>query len=175
MPTKDDFNPDHRLPRFLAREPEQQSLGKAWDRAVISSHVLKASIWAAAATALSIAILSVVGNPVTLLADVTASIADVTASLAHKSALQPDTYQSMPTKFNLAPMFRLCRRRQRKCWPARKMLPPLNPPVRTRRKMVKACLGNSKRGRPRKMSRQRSGRYSPFKMPRHRLCKMPQH
>jgi hypothetical protein len=95
MPTKDDFNPDHRLPRFLAREPEQQSLGKAWDRAVISSHVLKASIWAAAATALSIAILSVVGNPVTLL--VTASIADVTASLAHKLALQPDTYQSMPT------------------------------------------------------------------------------
>jgi hypothetical protein len=95
MPTKDDFNPDHRLPRFLAREPEQQSLGKAWDRAVIPSHVLKASIWAAAATALSIAILSVVGNPVTLL--VTASIADVTASLAHKLALQPDTYQSMPT------------------------------------------------------------------------------
>ena len=89
MPTKDDFDPDHRLPRFLAREPEQQSLGKAWDRAVISSHVLKASICAAAATALSIAILSVV-NPVVLLAD-------VTASLAHKSALQPDTYQSMPT------------------------------------------------------------------------------
>ena len=97
MPTKDDFDPDHRLPRFLAREPEQQSLGKAWDRAVTSSHVLKASIWAAAATALSIAILSVVGNPVTLLADVTASIADLTASLAHKSALEPDTYQSMPT------------------------------------------------------------------------------
>ena len=95
MPTKDDFNPDHRLPRFLAREPEQQALGKAWDRAVISSRVLKASIWAAAATALSIAILSVVGNPVTLL--VTASIADVTASLAHKLALQPGTYQSMPT------------------------------------------------------------------------------
>ena len=43
------------------------------------------------------AILSVVGNPVMLLADVTASIANVTASLAHKSALQPDTYQSMPT------------------------------------------------------------------------------
>jgi hypothetical protein len=104
MPTKDDFNPDHRLPRFLAREPEQQALGKAWDRAVISSRVLKASIWAAAATALSVAILSVVGNPVTLLADVktsiadvTASIADVTPSLANKSALQPDTHQSMPT------------------------------------------------------------------------------
>jgi hypothetical protein len=97
MPTNDDFNPDHRLPRFLAREPEQQSHGKSWDRAVISSHALKASIWVAAATALSIAILSVVGNPVTLLADVTASIADVTASLAHKAAHQPDTYQSMPT------------------------------------------------------------------------------
>jgi hypothetical protein len=92
MPTKDDFNPDQRLPRFLAREPEQQSLGKARDRTVI-----KASIWAAAATALSIAILSVVGNPVMLLADVTASIADVTASLTHKSALQPDIYQSTPT------------------------------------------------------------------------------
>ena len=36
-------------------------------------------------------------NPVTLLADVKASVADVTALLAHKSALQPDTYQSMPT------------------------------------------------------------------------------
>ena len=97
MPTKYDFNPDHRLPRFLAREPEQLSQGSAWDRAVISSHVLKASIWAAAATALSIAILSLVGNPVTLLANVTASIADVTASLGHKPALQSDTYQSMPT------------------------------------------------------------------------------
>src|SRR6476469_1868945 len=96
MPTKDDFNPNHRLPCFLAREPEQLSHEKAWERAVISSHVLKASIWAAAATALSIAILSV-GNPVTLLANVTASIADVTASLAHKPALQPDTYPSMPT------------------------------------------------------------------------------
>ena len=96
MPTKDDFDPDHRLPRFLDREPEQQSLGKAWDRAVISPHVLKASIWAAAATALSIAILSVVGNPVTFLASVTASIADVTASLAHKPALQSDTYQAIP-------------------------------------------------------------------------------
>jgi hypothetical protein len=37
MPTKDDFDPDHRLPRFLAREPEQQSLGNAWDTAIISS------------------------------------------------------------------------------------------------------------------------------------------
>ena len=42
MPTKDGFNPDH--PLFLADEPEQQGIGKAWDRAVISSRVLKASI-----------------------------------------------------------------------------------------------------------------------------------
>ena len=173
MPTKDDFNPDHRLPRFLAREPEQQSLGKAWDRAVISSHVLKASIWAAAATALSIAILSVVGNPVTLLVTLPLRTSRLRSPTNRRSSLTP--ISRCQQQFNLAPMFRLCRRRQRKCWPARKMLPPLNPPVRTRRKMVKACLGNSKRGRPRKMSRQRSGRYSPFKMPRRRLCKMPQH
>jgi hypothetical protein len=96
MRIKDGFNPDHRLPRFLADEPEQQVMGKAWDRAVISSRVLKASIWAAAATALGIAILSV-GNPVTLFADVTASIADVKASLVDKSALQPGTDQSAPT------------------------------------------------------------------------------
>jgi hypothetical protein len=96
MRIKDGFNPDPRLPRFLADEPEQQVRGKAWDRAVISSRVLNASIWAAAATALGIAILSV-GNPVTRFADVTASIADVKASLVDKSALQPGTDQSAPT------------------------------------------------------------------------------
>lgn len=96
MRIKDGFNPDHRLPRFLADEPEQQVMGKARDRAVISSRVLNASIWAAAATALGLAILSV-GNPVTLFADVTASIADVKASLVDKSALQPGTDQSAPT------------------------------------------------------------------------------
>ena len=89
MPTKDGFNPDHPLPLFLADEPEQQGIGKAWDRAVISSRVLKASILVAAATAIGIAILSV-GNPVTLFADVTASLVD-------KSALQPGTDQSTPT------------------------------------------------------------------------------
>ena len=88
MPTKDGFNPDH--PLFLADEPEQQGIGKAWDRvAVISSRVLKASILVATATAIGIAILSV-GNPVTLFADVTASLVD-------KSALQPGTDQSTPT------------------------------------------------------------------------------
>jgi hypothetical protein len=88
MPTKDGFNPDH--PLFLADEPEQQGIGKAWDRvAVISSRVLKASILVATATAIGIAILSM-GNPGTL-------VAYVTASLVDKSALQPGTDQSTPT------------------------------------------------------------------------------
>jgi hypothetical protein len=92
MPTKDDFTPDNPLPIFLserADEPEQPGMGIAWDRAVISSRVLKASILVATATAIGIAILSV-GNPVTLFADVTASLVD-------KSALQPGTDQSTPT------------------------------------------------------------------------------
>jgi hypothetical protein len=89
MPTKDGFCPDHPLPFFLADEPEQQGIGKAWDRAVISSRVLKVSILVATATAIGIAILSV-GNPVTLFADVTASLVD-------KSALQPGIDQSTPT------------------------------------------------------------------------------
>jgi hypothetical protein len=89
MPTKDGFNPDHPLPLFLADEPEQKGIGKAWDRAVISSRVLKASILVATATAIGIAILWV-GNPVTLFADVTASLVD-------KSALQPTTDPSTPT------------------------------------------------------------------------------
>ena len=89
MPTKDGFNLDHPLPLFLADEPEQQGIGKAWDRAVISSRVLKVSILVATVTAIGIAILSV-GNPVTLFADVTASLGD-------KSALQPGTDQSTPT------------------------------------------------------------------------------
>ncbi len=88
MPTNDGFYPDH-SPLFLADEPEQEGIGKARDRAVILSRVLKASILVATATAIGIAILSV-GNPVTLFADLTASLVD-------KSALQPGTDQSTPT------------------------------------------------------------------------------
>jgi hypothetical protein len=88
VPTKDGFNPDH--PLVLADEPEQQGIGKAWDRvAAISSRVLKACILVATATAIGIAILSM-GNPGTL-------VAYVTASLVDKSALQPGTDQSTPT------------------------------------------------------------------------------
>src|SRR6516164_9362618 len=37
MPTKDGFNQDHPLHLFLADEPEEQGVEKAWHRAVISS------------------------------------------------------------------------------------------------------------------------------------------
>ncbi|WP_187399249.1 hypothetical protein [Bradyrhizobium paxllaeri] len=96
MPTKDGFSPGQPLPVFLADELEAQRIVKAWDTAAVSSLVLKASIWVAAATAIGIAVLSV-GNPVTLFEDVTASFAGVTASLIDKPALKPDTDQSTPT------------------------------------------------------------------------------
>jgi hypothetical protein len=81
MATKDGFSPNDPLPIFLAGEPEQQGIG--------TSRAFKASILVAIATAIGIAILSV-GNPVTLFADVTASLVD-------KTALQPGTDQSTPT------------------------------------------------------------------------------
>jgi hypothetical protein len=92
MPTKDGLTNDHSLPLFLtehAEDPEQWDIGKAWDRAVISSRILKTSILVVTATAIGVAVMSV-GNPVVLLANVTASLFDT-------SALQPGTGQSMPT------------------------------------------------------------------------------
>jgi hypothetical protein len=83
MPTKDVFLAEH------AEEPEQWDIGKAWDRAVISSRILKTSILIVTATAIGVAVISV-GNPVALLANVTASLFDT-------SALQPGTGQSTPT------------------------------------------------------------------------------
>jgi hypothetical protein len=86
MPTKDGFTPDHPLPLFLserADEPDQPGIGIAWDRAVISSRILKTSTLVATATAIGIAILSG-GNPVAFFANVTASLVDI-------SALQPGT------------------------------------------------------------------------------------
>src|SRR5438552_3222311 len=92
MPTADGFTPDHALPHFLAErcdEPRQQGIGKASDKAVIRSRILKTSIVVITATAIGIAILSV-GNPVTLLADLAASRVDV-------SALQPRIDPPTPT------------------------------------------------------------------------------
>ena len=90
MPTKDGFTPDHPLPLFLSKradEPEQPDVSIAWDRAVISSRILKTSILVV--TAAAIAILWV-ENPVAFLANVTGSLVDI-------SALQPGTDQSTPT------------------------------------------------------------------------------
>ena len=84
MPMEDSFDPDYPLPLFLADRPERQSIGKACDRAVISSRVFKASILIAAATATGIVVLSVGDHPGTL-------FADVTASLVGNSGLQTDT------------------------------------------------------------------------------------
>ncbi len=92
MTTKDGFPPDDRYPVFLsedAEQAEQPDIGKAWRRAAIWSRILKTGILVVAAAAIGIAIVSV-GNPVALLANVTASLVD-------KSALQPGTDPSTPT------------------------------------------------------------------------------
>ena len=92
MATKDGFPPDDHFPLFLfehAEEPEQPGILKAWDRAVIASQILKIGILIVTAAAIVFAVLSE-GNPVALLANVTASLVD-------KSAPQPGTDQSTPT------------------------------------------------------------------------------
>jgi hypothetical protein len=97
MATKDGFPPDDRYPVFLSEQAEetgQPDIGKAWHIAVISSRILKTSIWAVAVTAIGIGILSV-GDPVALVANVTATWAD-------KSALQPDNDPSAPAIQSIA-------------------------------------------------------------------------
>jgi hypothetical protein len=97
MPMKDGFTPDDPLPLFVsehADEYEQQGIGEVWDRAVISPRVLTAGILVATAAAIGITIL-LSGNPVTLFADVTASLVD--KSPVDKSAPRPDTDQPTPT------------------------------------------------------------------------------
>ena len=72
MATNDGFQPD-RPPIFLSQPTEevrQADIGKAQDIAIISSRVLKASMVAAAATAVGIAVLSI-ENPATVIANVT--------------------------------------------------------------------------------------------------------
>jgi hypothetical protein len=96
MATKDDFQPD-RSPIFLSEHAEEigrPDIGKALDRAVISSRILKASIWAVTATAIGIAILSV-GDPVAL-------VENVTATWVEKPAHQPDADPSAPAIQSIA-------------------------------------------------------------------------
>ncbi|MEH2609216.1 hypothetical protein [Bradyrhizobium sp. AZCC 1693] len=96
MATKDGFQPD-RSPIFLseyAEKTEPLDIGKTWNIAVISSRILKASIWAVTATAIAIAILSV-GDPVAL-------VENVTATWVEKPALQPDADPSPPAIQSIA-------------------------------------------------------------------------
>jgi hypothetical protein len=94
MATKDRFDPDHPLQFFLCDGEPEQGLGNG--RAVISLRFAIASISVAAAIATGISILSA-GNPVTLFADVTASLADKSApqpTAASASIIQPVVIQS---------------------------------------------------------------------------------
>ena len=78
-------------PLFLSdhtKEPEQPGTRKAWDRADISSRILKTSILVVTAVAIVFTILSR-GNPLVL-------IANVTASLIATSAPQGGTGRSTP-------------------------------------------------------------------------------
>lgn len=83
MATKDGFDPDDALPLFLSADEPEPGIGG--DRAVISLRFVMAGVLVA--TAIGVSILSV-RNPVTLFADVTASI--------DSSAPQPGTDESMP-------------------------------------------------------------------------------
>jgi hypothetical protein len=85
------------IPLFLSdpiEVPEQAGSLQAWERAVIASRILKTSILAATATAIGIAIL-LVGNPVALVANVTALWVD-------KSAPQPGPDPSTPAIQSIA-------------------------------------------------------------------------
>jgi hypothetical protein len=84
MATEDEFPPDDPLPFFLsdqAEEPEQPDIEKAWNRAVIASRILKTRILVVAAAAIVFAVLAglLVGNPIVLLANATASLVGTSA------------------------------------------------------------------------------------------------
>jgi hypothetical protein len=87
MPTNDGFTPNHPLPLFLSEHADEPDFEKAWDRAVISSRILKTSILVVTASVIAILL---VENPVALFANVTASLVNI-------SALQPGTDHSTPT------------------------------------------------------------------------------
>ena len=87
MPTNDGFTPNHPLPLFLSEHADEPDFEKAWDRAVISSRILKMSILVVTASVIAILL---VENPVALFANVTASLVNI-------SALQPGPDQSTPT------------------------------------------------------------------------------
>jgi len=96
MAINDGFPPD-RSPLFLSEHPEkteQVDIGRALNRATISSRILKASIFAVTATGISIAILAV-ADPVEILGN-------VTALWVEKSTPQPDAEPAVPTTQSIA-------------------------------------------------------------------------
>jgi hypothetical protein len=72
MPTKDSFDPAYPLPQFLADQAEH-GIGNAPDGAVAPSRAFRASILIATTIATGIAVLAI-GNPVGLLAEMSASL-----------------------------------------------------------------------------------------------------
>src|SRR6202012_865932 len=92
MATKDGFDPDDALPLFLSAEEPEPDIGG--DRALIPLRFVMAGILVAMATAIGASILSV-RNPVTLFADVTASMPLTDASMpANESALIQSTAEA---------------------------------------------------------------------------------
>ena len=86
MATKDGLDPDNALPLILSADEPEPGIGS--DRAVISLRFVMASILVVTATTIGTSILSV-RNPVTLFADVTASV--------DSSVPRPGTDESMPS------------------------------------------------------------------------------
>jgi hypothetical protein len=147
MATNDGFQPD-RPPIFLTERSEetgQPDIGKAQDIAIISSRILKASVVAAAVTAVGIAVLSI-ENPATLVANLTEWASD-------KPALQPDadpppsTIQSIavagtqvlpatttdvPTRDEVAAAAEPAEQRQELAEPSQQPAPPSQEPAEPR-------------------------------------------
>jgi len=104
MPTKDDFTPDYPLPVFLSQHadvPEQPGIGIAWDRAVISSRILKTSILVVTAAAFAIVWMEI--------QSVSLRTSRLRWSIYRRFSLAPISRRQ---QFNQPPALRLCRRLQ---------------------------------------------------------------
>ena len=155
MATKDGFPPDEPIPLFFsdhAEEPEPLDIGKAWNRAVISSRNLKASILAVTAATIVSRFYRWEIQSHSLRAPRHRWLAYRRLSLATVSRRQ---------QFNQPPALRLCSRPQETRRRATKLLPLLKLPIRPRPKSVshqpKPRSSNSRLGRPSKMPQHRSG------------------
>ena len=87
MPTNDPFDPRRPLPRFLAEE-EEQGFGNVRDEGVVLARLFKVSLLVAAVAVAGVGVM-VLGNPLAL-------FKDATASLAGSSSPQPDINQPAP-------------------------------------------------------------------------------